>query len=189
MYGLATTNPDLTNFARTLLTLENQAVQTYWHMKADSDVYDAIFASNRMVGNIGALDVTASTWFGTNLEYLHGINMYVRALPPSFPISLLMCGRRMPVTPALAAVFDQSYVEQQWPVLASRVSGSAGSRDPACSANPGLLLLHIVLMRFALRPFTVSSQPAMPWLSPDCAVLDPRVPTWPAVTLRADLRE
>ena len=27
------------------------------------------------IGNVGALDVTASTWFGTNLEYVHGINM------------------------------------------------------------------------------------------------------------------
>jgi hypothetical protein len=26
-------------------------------------------------GNVGAFDVTASTWFGSNVEYVHGINM------------------------------------------------------------------------------------------------------------------
>lgn len=41
------------------------------------DIYDSIFAAAKMVGNIGALDVTSSTWFGNDLEYVHGINMYV----------------------------------------------------------------------------------------------------------------
>jgi len=59
-----------------MLTMEIQSVQTYWHMPNDN-IYDNVFASNRMVGNIGALDVTASTWFGSELEFVHGINMYV----------------------------------------------------------------------------------------------------------------
>jgi endo-1,3(4)-beta-glucanase len=74
LYALATANLDLTRFAHLLLTMEIQAAQVYWHMTDDS-IYDAIFAANRMVGNIGALDVTASTWFGNELEYVHGINM------------------------------------------------------------------------------------------------------------------
>jgi hypothetical protein len=61
-------------FAHTLLSMEIQASQTYWHMPS-SDIYDPVFASGRMVGNIGGLDVTASTWFGAQLEFVHGINM------------------------------------------------------------------------------------------------------------------
>lgn len=42
---------------------------------AKNSIYDKLFASTRMVGNVGALDVTTSTWFGANVEYVHGINM------------------------------------------------------------------------------------------------------------------
>jgi endoglucanase Acf2 len=74
MFALATGNADLQRFTQLLTAMEIQSTQTYWHM-SNNDVYDSIFAANRMVGNIGALDVTASTWFGSSVEYVHGINM------------------------------------------------------------------------------------------------------------------
>ncbi len=66
-----------------MLTMEVQAAQVYWHMggggggggSSGSEVYDPLFASSRMVGNIGALDVTTSTWFGDDMRFVHGINM------------------------------------------------------------------------------------------------------------------
>lgn len=76
LYGLATANTDLFRFAHLMLTMEVQSAQYYWHMPNDN-IYDGVFASNRMVGNVGALDVTASTWFGAELEFVHGINMFV----------------------------------------------------------------------------------------------------------------
>jgi hypothetical protein len=54
--------------------MEIQATQTYWHMGSD-DIYDSFFTYGKMVGNIGGLDVTASTWFGDEVEFVHGINM------------------------------------------------------------------------------------------------------------------
>lgn len=72
---MATGNPELYRFAHLLLTMEVQSAQVYWHMTGDS-IYDNVFAGSRMVGNIGALDVTTSTWFGSELEFVHGINMY-----------------------------------------------------------------------------------------------------------------
>ena len=80
LYGLASGNADFTKFAQTMLTMEVHATKTYWHMtpSAAADkppIYDAVFAANLMVGNMGAIDVTASTWFGSKLEFLHGINM------------------------------------------------------------------------------------------------------------------
>lgn len=74
LYGLATNNPTLMQFSHTLLSMEVQATQLYWHM-SNSDTYDPVFATGRMVGNVGGLDVTASTWFGSQLEFVHGINM------------------------------------------------------------------------------------------------------------------
>lgn len=57
-----------------LLTMEIQSTQFYWHMKNDL-IYEQYFSVNRMVGNIGAMDVTATTWFGNLIAYVHGINM------------------------------------------------------------------------------------------------------------------
>ncbi len=54
--------------------MEVQASITYWHMRDDS-IYDNIFSYNRMVGNIGATDVTVNTWFGKKIAFVHGINM------------------------------------------------------------------------------------------------------------------
>ena len=62
-------------FAHLMLTMEVQSAQVYWHMTGDN-IYDNVFSGSRMVGNIGALDVTTSTWFGSELEFVHGINMY-----------------------------------------------------------------------------------------------------------------
>lgn len=74
LYALATTDSDLERFAHTMLTMEIVSAQKYWHM-SDTNIYDSVFAASAMVGNIGALDVTASTWFGNNAEFVHGINL------------------------------------------------------------------------------------------------------------------
>jgi len=68
------------DFARLLLAMEIQSVETYWHMPNQSQSqspYDSIFSYSRMVGNMGATDVTSTTWFGAQPAYVHGINMYV----------------------------------------------------------------------------------------------------------------
>jgi endo-1,3(4)-beta-glucanase len=74
LYGVAVGNVEFQRFAQLLVAMEIHSTQKYWHMSND-EIYDSIFASNRMVGNIGALDVTASTWFGSAVEFVHGINM------------------------------------------------------------------------------------------------------------------
>ncbi len=71
---MAMGNQEFQRFSQLLTAMEIQSTQKYWHMN-DNEIYDSIFAENRMVGNIGALDVTASTWFGNEVEYVHGINM------------------------------------------------------------------------------------------------------------------
>ena len=124
LYGLATGYDDLKKFALLLLSMEIQAVQTYWHMSNDN-IYDNIFAIGRMVGNVGALDVTQNTWFGNQPEFVHGINM-------------------MPVTPATALLFDQAYVELQWPVLEHRLPPPSPPAQQQCSANPQCVALALL---------------------------------------------
>jgi len=74
LYGEATGNNKLRDWGRVLLHMEIIAVREYWHMKDDS-VYDAVFAENRMVGNVNLLSTLDSTWFGSQKLYVHGINM------------------------------------------------------------------------------------------------------------------
>lgn len=61
-----------------------QATLTYYHMGGDGvagqgvaegGLYDPLFVSRRILGNMGGLDVTTSTWFGDQTAYVHGINM------------------------------------------------------------------------------------------------------------------
>lgn len=78
-----------------LLSMEVQAAQHYWQMKNDN-VYDQFFTLNRIagksqddwytntifdsqlfIGNVGAVDTTATTWFGASIAFVYGINMYV----------------------------------------------------------------------------------------------------------------
>jgi endo-1,3(4)-beta-glucanase len=52
LYGQQTNNIDLMRFAQTLLAMEVQSTLAYWHMPSESDVYDPIFAANKMAGNL-----------------------------------------------------------------------------------------------------------------------------------------
>ena len=125
LFALGTNNKDLKDFSYFLLASEVQAAQTYWHMPND-DIYDSIFAANGMVGNIGAFDVTASTWFGSEMEYVYGINT-------------------MPVTPASALLLDQPYVSAVYPLLASRLLSvtSVSEQQQLCSANNDCVALGL----------------------------------------------
>ena len=114
LYGEATNDTALSNFGRLLLEMEIQAIRHYWQM-LDANVYDSYFASSLMVGNVGAFDVTATTWFGSNIEYVHGIQM-------------------MPITPATAMILQPAFVKVEWPLLATRLS--AAEQDPNASSIP-----------------------------------------------------
>ena len=79
----------------------------YWHMipsnslsnnSVTQGVYPAQFQQNLMVGNVGMLDVTANTWFGSDPLYVHMINA-------------------IPITAATAVLFDENYVGYEYPYL------------------------------------------------------------------------
>jgi endo-1,3(4)-beta-glucanase len=96
---------DLTDFARLLLSTEIRSAKTYWHMTppntmniSNTSLYTPEFRENYMVGNLGMLDVTASTWFGEDPIYVHLINA-------------------LPITALTAELFDKEYVKQEYPYL------------------------------------------------------------------------
>mmetsp|Transcript_1099 Transcript_1099/g.1508 ORF Transcript_1099/g.1508 Transcript_1099/m.1508 type:complete len:1130 (-) Transcript_1099:52-3441(-) len=105
---------NMVDFARLLLAMEIRGVKTYWHMvnptdEVDThhamDIYNPAFAKHLMVGNVGMMDVTVATWFGTSPLYVHMINF-------------------LPITAVTREVFSPSYVEKEFhdimePVYAS----------------------------------------------------------------------
>ena len=103
-------NSDQFNFARLLLAMEIKGVKTYWHMeypngdesksdKNGSHLYNPVFGKNLMVGNLGMMDATVSTWFGNNLLYVHMINF-------------------MPVTAITRELFNnKSYLKKEYEFL------------------------------------------------------------------------
>ena len=115
LYGIATNNHELSKISTLMMSMEIQSVLTYWHMP-DDNIYDSIFSSFRMVGNMGGLDVTTSTWFGNQPEYVHGINM-------------------MPITPVTALLFDQSYVALEHSVMASNLQKSTPPPEKRLCSN------------------------------------------------------
>jgi endo-1,3(4)-beta-glucanase len=55
LYAEATGQKDLCEFARVMLTMEIQAVQTYWHVTDGAHIYDDVFGQDLgMIGNVGA---------------------------------------------------------------------------------------------------------------------------------------
>lgn len=100
LLGLATHNTRLKDWGRVLLASELRSVHRYWQMKEGDDIYDSLFAANRMVGVVAALEVIDMTWFGDKVEWVHGINM-------------------MPFTPISEELLPYDFMEQEWPVLAT----------------------------------------------------------------------
>ena len=83
----------LHNFSRLLLAMEIRSAKKYWHISPDSPfAYQPPFSTkNFMVGNLGGLDVTATTWFGNKPFYVHLINL-------------------LPITSITEELFDKNFV-------------------------------------------------------------------------------
>ncbi len=67
-----------------------RSAKKYWQMKDDS-VYPAVFAANKMVGDLWSTKADYRTWFGPNIEYVH-------------------CYQMLPFTPITYDLLDYTYV-------------------------------------------------------------------------------
>jgi len=99
LLGVALGNDDIRNMGRILLATEIRSAQKYWHMPSSSNIYENVFAANKMVGRVWTTGAQYSTWFGTNVEFIHLIQM-------------------LPFTPITEALLTPSFVQEEYPVLA-----------------------------------------------------------------------
>jgi len=87
------------DWTRTLLAMELRGTHYYWQIHSGNEaVYDYYFSANKMVGQVGGLDAFCQTWFGDQLEYIHGIQM-------------------LPFTPITEELLPYDYILTEWPVV------------------------------------------------------------------------
>lgn len=110
LLGRALGDTNMTNTGRVMLATEILGAQTYWQIKAGSRVYDEPFASRKVVGVLWGGKVDHATFFGPNLEFIHGIQM-------------------LPFTPVTEALLPKAWVTEAYPLLAGvAASASQGWR-------------------------------------------------------------
>lgn len=102
LLGEAMNDTDLKNWGRLLLAMEIRSARKYWHVKDDS-IYPDSFVGGHMVGVLWDTKVDYATWFGGNVEYIHGIQM-------------------LPFTPITEESLDSLFVSVEYNVVAN--SGS-----------------------------------------------------------------
>jgi len=99
LLGLALEDQELADWGRTLLAMELRGTHYYWQVHEGNEaIYDQFFAANKMIGQVGGLDAFCTTWFGKELEYIHGIQM-------------------LPFTPITEELLRYDYVMTEWPVV------------------------------------------------------------------------
>ena len=112
LFGEVAGDSELADFAKMLLATEIRSAQKYWQTWPGRGIYDERLAKQYMLGVVGALVSSISTWFGDNPAYVHGIQM-------------------MPFTPITEELLRASYVEGQYPYL---VKGVAKASPPVTDA-------------------------------------------------------
>eukprot|EP00471_Norrisiella_sphaerica_P005792 CAMPEP_0184478932 /NCGR_PEP_ID=MMETSP0113_2-20130426/809_1 /TAXON_ID=91329 /ORGANISM="Norrisiella sphaerica, Strain BC52" /LENGTH=787 /DNA_ID=CAMNT_0026856871 /DNA_START=339 /DNA_END=2702 /DNA_ORIENTATION=+ len=105
LLGSVLGNTQMRDYGRFLCAAEILGSQSYWHIPGivlstyfplfSTGIYPSVFATNAMVGVIGGNMASHTTWFGTNVEYVHGIQM-------------------LPFTPATEYMLDHDYMQHEY---------------------------------------------------------------------------
>ena len=93
----------LYQFGQVMTATEIRSAQKYWQIKESSEVYPAPFKNNKAVGILWDTKVEHSTWFGTNVEWIHGIQM-------------------LPYTPMTETLLPKDWIEEEYPLLSTSLT-------------------------------------------------------------------
>ena len=99
LWGLASGDARLYDLGRLMFAAASRSINTYFLMRDDNEVHPAEFVGNKVTGIFFENKCDYATWFGSNREYIHGIQM-------------------LPVTPITEEVRFSDFVEQEWDILA-----------------------------------------------------------------------
>ncbi len=103
LYGLAIGNDRLRDLGRVMLATELRSTWKYWQINEGEGIYPEPFASNKVVGILWGTKVDHATFFGANLEFIHGIQM-------------------LPFTPITEELLRAEWIEEEYPVVSTVVN-------------------------------------------------------------------
>jgi len=98
LYGLATGKDRVRDLGRLMLTTEIRSTQRYWQVDSGDGIYQEPYASNKCVGVLWSTKVDYTTFFGANIEFIHGIQV-------------------LPFTPISEQLLEEAWIQEEYPVL------------------------------------------------------------------------
>jgi len=107
LWGLVTEDPRLRELGRLMLGTELRSAQRYWQITSESDIYEAPFTDNKVVGVLWSTKAAYETFFGNQPEFIHGIQM-------------------LPSTPISEELLRQDWITQGYPIF----SANYATADP-----------------------------------------------------------
>ncbi|CAF3500167.1 unnamed protein product [Rotaria socialis] len=106
LWGLATKSSTIEGLGRLMLGTAKRAIQTYFLMNNDNTVMPQQFIANKVTGIFFENKADYTTWFGTNPEFIHGIQM-------------------IPCTPITEEIRLVKFVEEEWVTILSKIVHNA----------------------------------------------------------------
>lgn len=99
LWGLATGSTYIRDVGRYLLATEIRSTKKYWHIEAADTIYAAPFKNTHVVGILWATKVDYTTFFGSNTEFIFGI-------------------QNLPIMPVSEEFITENWVSEMYPTLA-----------------------------------------------------------------------
>jgi endo-1,3(4)-beta-glucanase len=103
LLGVAFNDPTFTFWGQMLLMTEIRSAQKYWQITNDNPIYESVYAANKVVGVLWASKVDYTTFFGNEVEYIHGIQM-------------------LPYTPISEVLLRPKWIQEEYPVVSQALT-------------------------------------------------------------------
>ena len=103
LLGLAVGDNRMRDLGRLMMQTEIRTAQTYWQIDSSDGIYPETFGANKAVGILWSTKVDYATFFGPNVEFIHGIQM-------------------LPFTPITEELLEPEWIVEEYPVLSQALN-------------------------------------------------------------------
>ncbi|MDB5162467.1 MAG: uncharacterized protein JWO54_982 [Candidatus Saccharibacteria bacterium] len=126
LWGLATSNTDISNLGRLLLASEVRSAKRYWHIYDNSDIYPAPFNTHGTAVILRTHKVAVETYFGSKPHYFYGI-------------------QSLPFTPASELYIDQPWVQRSYAMASTQIPATQTSNPQDTAWDSVIYSFHAVI--------------------------------------------
>ena len=126
LWGLATSNTELSNLGRLLLASEIRSTKKYWHIEASSTIYPAPFNSHGTAVIVRTHKVAVETYFGSLPHYFYGI-------------------QSLPFTPITQEYMDSTWVNRSYPMASVQIPVQPTGNPQDTGWNSLIYGMHAVI--------------------------------------------